>query len=126
MEIVDDDVENIVPWALVVVDMDVNDEDDDDVEDEDVVVVEYIDDWSTFVDNDLLIVHVDQEEYSVLNELISTFLRNIVDNHFRNLRPNYSLYVLNFEYNSQSFPIFQPFLIFDIELSIKSEEKKKQ
>ena len=70
--------------------------DDDDVEDD---VVEHIDDWSTFVDNDLLIVHVVQEEYWVLNELISTFLPNIVDNHFRNRRLNYSSYVLNFEYN---------------------------
>jgi hypothetical protein len=78
-------VENIVQLGVVVVDM------DDDVE--------HIDDLSTFVDNDLLNVHVVQELYLVMNELISTFLPNIVDNHFHNLRLNYSLYVLNFEYN---------------------------
>lgn len=87
------------------------DEHDDDA-------VGHIDDWSTFDDNDLLNVHVDREEYLVSNELISTFLPNIVDNHFHNLRLMCSLFVLNFEYNSQSFPRFLLFLIFDIELSI--------
>jgi hypothetical protein len=85
-------VVNIVQLLLWFV-VDRDDDDDDDV------VVEKIDDLSTFVDNDLLNVHVVQEEYLVMNELISTFLQNIVYNHFHNLQWNYSLYVLNFEYN---------------------------
>ena len=86
--------------------------------------VEHIDDWSTFDDNDLLIVHVDREEYLVSNELISTSLPNIVDNHFHNLREKYSSFVLNFEYNSRSFPKFPLFLIFDIELSIPQRKNE--